>query len=209
MNIDLKNKIIIISSPSGAGKTTLCKLLIKKMKNLSLSISYTSRSKRLNEVNGKDYFFVNKKKFIELEQRNYFIETASNFENYYGSPFKNIMTIKKNKKNLLFDIDWKGARKIRKKIESYNIIDFFILPPSVSELKKRLIKRGRDNKKDINLRLSYALKEISHYNEYSHVLVNKNIKQTISDILHIIKYRQIIENNQKLSDKKLKTIIDF
>ena len=83
MNIDLKNKIIIISSPSGAGKTTLCKLLIKKMKNLSLSISYTSRSKRLNEVNGKDYFFVNKKKFIELEQRNYFIETASNFENYY------------------------------------------------------------------------------------------------------------------------------
>ena len=206
MNIDQKNKIIIISSPSGAGKTTLCKLLIKKLKNTSLSISYTSRNRRLNEVNGKDYYFVNKSDFILLKKKNYFIETALNFGNYYGSPYKNLKTINKN---IVFDIDWKGARKIRNKIDKSNIIDFFILPPSVSELKKRLVKRGRDNSEDINLRLSYALKEISHYNEYSYVLINQNVKQTVNDIIHIIKYKFILENNKKLTDRKLKSLINF
>ncbi len=145
MNIDQNNKIIIISSPSGAGKTTLCKLLMKKMKNISLSVSYTSRNQRLNETNGKDYYFIDKKKFNILKKKNYFIETATNFGNYYGSPYKNLKEAKINNKNLLFDIDWKGARKIRKKIKKNNIIDFFTLPPSVKELKKRLKKRGRDN----------------------------------------------------------------
>ena len=209
MNSELKNKIIIISSPSGAGKTTLCKLMIKKMNNLSLSISYTSRNQRLNEKNGKDYFFVSKDKFLKLKTQNYFIETANNFGNYYGSPYKNLNSLKVNKKNILFDIDWKGARKIRRKINKNDIIDFFILPPSVKELKKRLVKRGRDNSDDINLRLSYALKEISHYNEYSYVLINQNVMQTVKDIIHIIKYRLILDNNKKLTDRKLKTLINF
>ena len=95
MNIDQKNKIIIISSPSGAGKTTLCKLLLKKMRNINLSISYTSRNRRLNEIDGKDYFFVTKEKFNQLKNKNFFIETAINFGNYYGSPYKNFKTIKK------------------------------------------------------------------------------------------------------------------
>jgi guanylate kinase len=206
MNTEKKFKSIIISSPSGAGKTTLCKLLIKKMKNISLSISYTTRNQRLNEINGKDYFFVNKKKFVEMKKKNYFIETAINFGNYYGSPYKNFST--KNK-NVLFDIDWKGARKIRKKIKKEDIIDFFILPPSVKELKKRLVKRGRDNSEDINLRLSYAIKEIGHFNEYSYVLINQNVMKTVNDIMHIIKYRNILENNKKLTDKKIKSLINI
>ena len=209
MNTAQNNKIIIISSPSGAGKTTLCKLLMKKVKNMSLSISYTSRSQRLNEVNGKDYYFVSNKRFVELMKKNYFIETAINFGNYYGSPYKNINKAKKNKTTLLFDIDQKGARKIRKKIDKNDIIDFFILPPSVKELKKRLVKRGRDNSKDINLRLSYALKEIGHYNEYTYVLTNQNVMQTVSDIMHVIKYRHIIDINKKLTDRKIKTLINL
>ena len=209
MNIEANNKIIIISSPSGAGKTTLCKLLMKKMRNISLSISYTSRNQRLNEVNGKDYFFVDKAKFIKLNKKNHFIETAINFGNYYGSPYKNLNIVKRNKKSILFDIDWKGARKIRKKMKKDDVIDFFILPPSVKELKNRLIKRGRDNLEDIDLRLSYALKEISHYKEYSNVLINKNVIQTVNDIIHIIKYHSIKDNNKKLTDRKLKTIIDL
>ena len=209
MNIDQNNKIIIISSPSGAGKTTLCKLLMKKMKNISLSVSYTSRNQRLNETNGKDYYFIDKKKFKILKKKNYFIETATNFGNYYGSPYTNLKEAKINNKNLLFDIDWKGARKIRKKIKKNNIIDFFILPPSVKELKKRLTKRGRDNQKDINLRLSYALQEISHYSDYSYVLINQNVMQTVNDIMHIIKYKVILENNKKLTDRKLKSLINF
>tara|TARA_E500000178_G_C17005949_1_gene748121 strand:- start:1765 stop:2388 length:624 start_codon:yes stop_codon:yes gene_type:complete len=207
MNIDQKNKIIIISSPSGAGKTTLCKLLLKKMRNINLSVSYTSRNKRLNEVNGKDYFFVTKDKFNYLKKRDYFIETAINFGNYYGSPYKNLKTSKKNQ--ILFDIDWKGARKIRKKVDRNNIIDFFILPPSIKELKKRLVKRGRDKKDDIDLRLSYAIKEISHYKEYSYVLINQNVKQTVNEISSIIKTNLIIDKNRKLTERKIKFLINI
>lgn len=209
MNIEIKNKIIIISSPSGAGKTTLCKMIIKKVKNVILSISYTSRNMRLNEVNGKDYYFVSKEKFSKLEKDNYFIESSSNFNNFYGSPLKNIRQSNLLNKNLLFDIDWKGARKIRKKFKKKDVIDIFILPPSVKELRKRLIKRGRDSKKEIKLRLSYALDEIKHYNEYTYVLINQNIHNTTNDIINIIKYYDLINNNKKVLDKNLKKLVDF
>ncbi len=209
MNIEIKNKIIIISSPSGAGKTTLCKMLLKKINNIILSISYTSRSKRLNEVDGKDYYFVSKEKFTKLEKKNYFIESCNNFNNYYGSPIKNIKKANLLNCNILFDIDWKGARKIRKKFKKSDIIDIFILPPTVKELRKRLVKRGRDTKKEIALRLSYALEEIKHYNEYDYVLINQNIHNTLKDIIDIIKYHELIKNNDKLLNKKLKKLINF
>ena len=209
MNTETRNKLIIISSPSGAGKTTLCKLLIKKMQNIKLSISYTSRSKRLNEINGKDYFFVTKKKFQQLKKNKFFIETASNFNNLYGSPFNTIKNIKKNKKHILFDIDWKGARKIRYNFKKENIIDFFILPPSKSELKRRLIKRGRDNNKEINLRLSYAIEEMKHYNEYKHVLINENVHKTVNEIKKIIQYNELIVNQHMILHSKLKKIINI
>ena len=193
MNIKKNNKLIIISSPSGAGKTTLCKMLIKRVKNIKLSVSYTSRSKRLNEINGKDYFFVTKEKFNELKNKNFFIETTKNFNNFYGSP---IINTNKNF-HLLFDIDWKGARKIRKNFDNKHIIDIFILPPSKKELKKRLLKRGRENNKEINLRLSYALKEMKHFNEYKYVLVNENIQKTIKDIIKIIEFSTFLTQTEE------------
>ena len=208
MSIEINTKLIIISSPSGAGKTTLCKFLIKKMKNINLSISYTSRNKRLNEANGKDYFFVTKKNFEKLKKQNFFVETAKNFNNYYGSPFKNIVNANKKKKHILFDIDWKGARKIRNYYKKTNIIDFFILPPSKSELKRRLIKRGRDNNKEINLRLSYAIKEMRHYKEYKYVLINQNVKKTVNDIKKIIEYNELLTSHNNILQSKLKKIID-
>ena len=208
MNIGKNSKLIIISSPSGAGKTTLCKLLIKKMKNINLSISYTSRSKRLNEVNGKDYYFINKKKFQLLKKKNFFIETATNFNNLYGSPFRNISLSKKRNKHILFDIDWKGARKIRKNYPKDDIIDFFILPPSKSELKRRLVKRGRDNKKEINLRLSYAIDEMKHYSEYKYVLINEKVHKTVNEIKKIIEYHQLVMDQKKILKLKLKRIIN-
>ena len=209
MSIGNRNKLIIISSPSGAGKTTLCKLLIKKMKNINLSISYTSRSKRLNEIEGRDYYFVSKKKFELLKKKNFFVETAKNFNNLYGSPFKNINNTRKINKHILFDIDWKGARKIRSFYKKDNIIDFFILPPSKLELKRRLIKRGRDNNKEINLRLSYAISEMKHYKEYKYVLVNENVQKTVSDIKKIIEYEQLIVDQNKILKEKLKKIINI
>ena len=209
MNIEIKNKLIIISSPSGAGKTTICKFLLKKMNNLLLSVSYTSRKKRPNEVNKKDYFFISKNKFQNLERKDYFIETAKNFDNLYGSPFLNISKANKNNKNLLFDIDWKGARKIRKKIDKKKIIDIFILPPSKLELKKRLIKRGSENNNEIKLRLSYAYNEMKHYKEYKYVLINDNVNETINKIINIINYNLLIEKNNLIVEKNLKKIINF
>ena len=209
MSIETQNKLIIISSPSGAGKTTLCKLLIKKMKNVKLSISYTSRNKRLNEVNGKDYYFVSKTKFEKLKEQNFFIETAKNFNNLYGSPFRNINNSRKRNELILFDIDWKGARNIRKHYNKTNIIDFFILPPSKSELKRRLIKRGRENNEEIKLRLSYAFDEMKHYKEYKYVLINENVQNTVNHIKKIIEYNQLIRDQNIKLTKKLKKIINF
>lgn len=209
MNIEKSNKLIIISSPSGAGKTTLCKLLLKKMNNISLSISYTSRNKRINELNGKDYFFVSKEKFINLDNKNFFIETAKNFNNLYGSPYKNITNANNKKTHLLFDIDWKGARKIRKNYNTADIIDFFILPPSKKELKKRLIKRASDSSKEINLRLSYAIKEMKHYKEYKYVLINEKVHKTVSDIKKIIEFNEFYTKNNYLLRKNLKKIINI
>ena len=209
MNTEDKSKLIIISSPSGAGKTTLCKLLLKKMKNIILSISYTSRGKRLNEIDGRDYYFVSKEKFLMLKNNNFFIETAINFKNYYGSPFKNINLSKRRNKHILFDIDWKGARKIRSNYKKNEIIDIFILPPSKSELKRRLIKRGRDNNKEINLRLSYAINEMKHYNEYKYVLINENIQKTVNDIKKIIEYQELMISQKNILKSKLKKIINL
>ena len=208
MSTGKNSKLIIISSPSGAGKTTLCKLLIKKMNNIQLSVSYTSRSKRLNEIHGKDYYFINKEKFEKLKKQKFFIETAKNFNNLYGSPFKNINGAKKKKKHLLFDIDWKGARKIRKNYDKKNIIDFFILPPSKRELKRRLIKRGRDNDQEINLRLSYAIKEMQHYKEYKYVIINENIQKTVTNIKKIIEYNELITDQNLVLNSNLKKIIN-
>ncbi len=209
MNTEIQSKLIIISSPSGAGKTTLCKLLLKKMKNINLSISYTSRSKRLNEIDGRDYYFVSMQKFLMLKKKNFFIETAINFKNYYGSPFKNITLSKKRKKHILFDIDWKGARKIRNKHKKDEIIDIFILPPSKSELKRRLIKRGRDNNKEINLRLSYAINEMKHYNEYKYVLINENVQKTVNEIKKIIEFHELMISQKNILKSRLKKIINF
>ena len=209
MSTEIINKLVIISSPSGAGKTTLCKLLIKKMKNINLSISYTSRSKRLNEIDGRDYYFVTKKKFENLKKKNFFIETAKNFNNLYGSPFENIHNSKKKNKHILFDIDWKGARKIRSYYKTKNIIDFFILPPSKTELKRRLIKRGRDNKKEINLRLSYAIQEMQHYNEYKYILINENVQKTVDQIKKIIEYNELMFDQKKILKSRLKKIINI
>ena len=205
MNIEKKiNKIIIISSPSGAGKTTICNYLVKKLNNIDLSISYTTRSKRTNELNSKDYYFVNNDKFTKLKNKNFFIETANVFNNLYGSPYKNVSKAFKKNHHILFDIDWQGARKLRKKYKNTKIIDIFILPPNKKELKNRLIKRGRDNNKEINLRMSLALNEIKHYKEYKYVLINESIKNTINNLIKIIDFEILIEKNNNKLNSNLK-----
>ena len=195
----MKKKIIIISSPSGAGKTTICKKLLVKKKSIELSISYTTRTKRKNEIHKKDYYFVRYDDFQKLNKKKYFIETAKVFDNFYGSPYKNIQEAFKKNKHILFDIDWQGAKKLRKNFSKNDIIDFFILPPNKSELRKRLEQRGRDNKKEIKKRLSLAVNEINHYVEYKYAIVNDNITKTVNYIIKIIEFEEILNQiNEKV-----------
>lgn len=200
----MQNKLIIISSPSGAGKTTICNHLLKKIKNIEISVSCTTRPQRKAEINGQDYFFLSKNEFIKLKKKKYFIETAKVFDYYYGSPFKNIEKAFNKNKHILFDIDWQGAKKLRKNFNKSNIIDFFILPPNKEELKKRLKKRGRDNNIEIRKRLSLAVSEIGHYNEYKYVLINDKINNTINNVTNIINYLFFLESiNKKIKNYKI------
>ena len=195
----MSKKIIIISSPSGAGKTTICKKLLAKKKSIELSISYTTRTKRNKEIHGKDYYFTKYVDFQKLNKKKYFIEFAKVFGNYYGSPYKNIQKAFRNNKHILFDIDWQGAKKLRKVFSNDVIIDFFILPPNKRELRKRLEQRGRDNKNEIKKRLSLAVNEISHYDEYKYVLVNDNIIKTVNNIISIIDFEEKLNQiNEKV-----------
>ena len=195
-----KNLTIIISSPSGTGKTTVTRELLRKLKSSYLSVSCTTRKPRVGEKNKKDYFFVNKSRFLRLKKKNAFLETAKVFGNYYGtlkSQLKN-----KNKKIVLLDVDWQGARSIRKKI-NINCYSFFLLPPSIKELKKRLMTRHKDDKAIAIKRISYARKDIKYWTEYDYVFVNKNLNSCVKEIINQI--NNIIENNSK--NKKITKLI--
>ena len=186
-----KNGIyIILSSPSGAGKTTIARKLVKKDKNLKLSISYTTRIKRSNEKDKKDYFFITKKEFNSLKKKGFFIEWAKVFNNYYGTSLSKTKKIFHSGKDILFDIDWQGSRKIKKKI-GQNVINIFILPPTKKELIKRLNKRAQDPKDVVKQRLSFFKTELSHWKEYQYVLINDDLQKTTNNILSIINSERI------------------
>tara|TARA_B100000029_G_scaffold516355_1_gene629051 strand:- start:15725 stop:16342 length:618 start_codon:yes stop_codon:yes gene_type:complete len=194
---------IILSSPSGAGKTTLAKKLIKNNKKLKLSVSYTTRKKRPVEKNNKDYIFINEKKFNELKKKKYFIEWAKVFGNYYGTSLIKLKKHINNGNDVLFDIDWQGSRQIKKKLGN-DVVSIFILPPSKKELIKRLKKRAQDSNKEVKKRLSYFEKELSHWNEYKYVLINDKINKTLNQIKSIIEVERIINKKKIFQKSKIK-----
>ena len=194
--------IVIISSPSGVGKTTITKKLLQKIDKSYLSISCTTRNPRKNEKNKKDYFFITKKKFFQYKKEKKFLEVAKVHSNYYGT-LKSELIKKKNKKEVvLLDIDWQGARNIRKKIKN-NCYSFFLLPPSISILKKRLLKRHSDNKILALSRLSSARKDLKYWDEYDYIYINNKLNKCVNEILKKIKML-IYEKNKK---SKLKTFV--
>ena len=182
--------LLVISSPSGTGKTTICKKLLDYDKNIHLSVSVTTRKKRKNEVEGKDYYFRSKKDFLNLKSQNSFIENAFVFENYYGTLKSEVLEQLENGIDVLIDIDWQGTRQITQAMKG-NLIKIFLLPPSIDELKKRLSKRNSDSTKEINFRMSKALKEIKHFDEYDYVLVNDNLDNTFQKIVKIIEAERL------------------
>ena len=182
--------LLVISSPSGTGKTTICKKLLEYDKNIHLSVSVTTRKKRKNEIEGIDYYFRSKKDFINLKSQNSFIENALVFENYYGTLKSEVLEQLENGIDVLIDIDWQGTRQITQAMKG-NLIKIFLLPPSIDELKKRLSKRNSDSIKEINFRMSKALKEIKHFDEYDYVLVNDNLDNTFQKIVKIIEVERL------------------
>ncbi len=184
LKVKKKGILIVISSPSGAGKTTITKHLVKKVPNVKLSVSLTTRKPRIGEVNGIDYKFVSLKDFKEKVKKKLFLEHAKVFDNYYGTLKSQIVIDLKNGKNILFDIDWQGARQIKKKFNK-DLISIFVLPPSLKELKRRLSKREK-SKTFINKRMSKAKREIMHWSEYDYAVVNDNLKNCLSKIQNII-----------------------
>ncbi len=190
--VKIKNEgvLLVISSPSGTGKTTICKKLLEYDKNIHLSVSVTTRKKRINELEGIDYYFRTKKEFLNLKNENSFIENAFVFNNYYGTLKSEVLERLENGIDVLIDIDWQGTRQITKEMKG-NLIKIFLLPPSIKELKKRLSKRNSDSIKEINLRMSKALKEIKHYDEYDYVLVNNDLDNTFQQIIKILETERL------------------
>jgi len=206
MATEKKGMMFILSSPSGAGKTTLTKKIAKNNTNFIISISHTTRKPRPNEIDGKDYFFVSKKEFNYLVENNDFFEYAKIFDNYYGTLKKPVQKFLSLGKDVLFDIDWQGTQQL-KKIDSLLLHTFFILPPNIKVLKERLLNRHQGQTNLIEKRMKKFNEELSHWSEYNYVVVNDDLEVCYKKILSIM-------NSQKKGDvekqdiKKIKKKVD-
>jgi len=199
MSAEKDGIIVVLSSPSGAGKTTLVKK-ISIENNFKISISHTTRKPRTNEVNGKDYFFVNKEEFKNLVDKGEFLEHAKVFENYYGSTKSKVIERLKKGENVIFDIDWQGTEQIKKKNLNYKLITFFILPPSKTELFNRLKNRDMKDKNIVEERMKQFNEDINHWENYDFVVINDNIDRCYKEIIEFINKK--IEKSDHTFDKK-------
>ncbi len=198
--------IIILSSPSGAGKTTLVnKISIEK--NFKISISHTTRKPRTNEINGKDYFFVNEEKFKNLIDKKEFLEHAKVFENYYGSTKSKVIENLNKGENVIFDIDWQGTEQIKNKKLNYKLITFFILPPSKNELFNRLRNRDMKDKNIVEERMKQFNEDINHWESYDFVVVNDDLNKCYNEITQLIECK-IKNSDCNYSKKKIEKHIE-
>ena len=193
-------KMFVLSSPSGAGKTTLTKKIAENNSNFNISISHTTRKPRPNEIDGKDYHFVDKKKFDLLIKNNDFFEYAKIFDNYYGTLKAPVLKLLSQKKDVLFDIDWQGTQQL-KNIKNLALVTFFILPPNIKTLKKRLLNRHQGQEKLIQQRMRKFNEEVSHWKEYNYIVINDDLEICYKKILDIIESeKEGISQKQDLSE---------
>ena len=193
-------KMFVLSSPSGAGKTTLTKKIAENNSNFKISISHTTRKPRPNEIDGKDYHFVDKKKFDLLVKNNDFFEYAKIFDNYYGTLKAPVLKLLSQKKDVLFDIDWQGTQQL-KNIKNLVLVTFFILPPNMRTLKNRLLKRHQGQEKLIQQRMRKFNEEVSHWKDYNYIVINDDLEICYKKILDIIESeKKGISQKQDLSE---------
>ena len=194
LEIKSKNFCIVLSSPSGAGKTSISKRLLQKDRKLALSISCTTRPRRKGEVNKKDYIFISDEDFKKQIKKGKFLEQASVFGYRYGTLSQTVNKFFKKKRDVLFDIDWQGFQQLKQ--SGMDVVGIFILPPNKKELIRRLKKRGRDTSEEMKKRMSLAQDEISHFPEYDYVVVNDSLDLCVSKIQNIINAERFKKSNQ-------------
>ena len=199
MSHDSKNIMVILSSPSGAGKTTITKKIQQKYQTFKISVSHTTRKPRPNEVDGVDYFFVSHEKFEKLIKEEKFYEFAKIFDNYYGTLRETVdRTIKKN--DIIFDIDWQGTQQLSK-FKNLKLIKIYLIPPNKNELKQRLIKRNQDSPEEVERRFKAYDKDIQHWKDYDYIVINENIETCYKQIENIISINK--NKSFKVSQKVL------
>ena len=204
MIIDKKGMMFVLSSPSGVGKTTLAKKLAENNSQFAISISYTTRKPRPNEIDGKDYYFVTQEEFDALIKKNDFYEFANIFDNNYGTHKETVIKLLSQGKDVLFDIDWQGTLQL-KKIRDLNIVCIFILPPNINVLRDRLLNRHKGQEELIEKRMNKFNEELSHWNQYNYVVTNDDLNICYEKIKSIIaSEKKGIRQNQNYNEIKKK-----
>lgn len=172
--------MLVLSSPSGAGKSTISRALLEKHPDLMMSVSTTTRPMRPGEVEGKDYYFIDTKSFEDMVEKDQFLEHAKVFDNYYGTPRAPVEAALKSGKDVLFDVDWQGTQQLRQNARD-DLASIFILPPSVEELERRLYARAQDPEDVVKRRMAKATSEMSHWAEYDYIIINEKIPESVAE----------------------------
>jgi guanylate kinase len=188
--VERRGLMFVLSSPSGAGKTTLSRMLIERMPGLKMSVSATTRAQRPGEVEGQDYLFVDKARFEEMVKRNELLEWATVFDNRYGTPRAPVEEALAKGEDVLFDIDWQGTQQLREKAHD-DVVSVFILPPSALDLEKRLRSRAQDSHDVIRGRMSRASHELSHWAEYDYIVINHEVDAAFAEVQSILRAERL------------------
>ena len=197
MNLEITRRglMLVLSSPSGAGKTSICKKLLEQEKELTLSVSATTRTRRPGEVEGADYQFISTLEFETLINKAQFLEYAKVFGHYYGTPSHLVENSLQSGRDVLFDIDWQGTQQLKAKAMQ-DLVSVFILPPSIKELEKRLFKRAQDTIEVVAERMSKSSNEMSHYPEYDYVIINYDLNQSVQQVQSILHAERLRRERQ-------------
>ena len=198
--IKRRGLMLALSSPSGAGKTSIAKALLKQYSQLTMSVSATTRRRRPGEVEGKDYFFMDETAFKTKINKGCFLEYAEVFDHHYGTPAEAVNKVLEGGQDVLFDIDWQGTQQI-KALALLDLVSIFVLPPSTAELERRLLSRAQDTAEVVARRMAKAADEMSHYPEYDYVIINHDLVQSVAAVQTILDAERLrIDRQQGLSD---------
>lgn len=204
VSLSEKGILVILSSPSGAGKTSIARALVEGNENFLFSVSATTRKSRPGELNGREYHFLTVDEFRQKINDGQFLEHAKVFGNLYGTPLQAVRDSISQGKDLIFDVDWQGGKQIRTSSLSKFVISIFILPPSIKELHERLMKRAQDSSDIVKNRMRKSIDEIMHWKEYDYVIVNRDFDKTLNEVKSII----VSEKLRRVRNNKLEKFVE-